>query len=127
MAIDGDGENTRVSVSLSTLRAELGSLELRLVDRLNGALQNKADRAVLDQVVARQSDGLSRLSLLEASAVRREGPIINRLETVEEEMTGLKEVGKYKRWLWAQTIALVAIAVPVLLYAIDSFVRIHTN
>lgn len=119
MAIDGDGENTRVTVSLSTLRAELGALELRLVDRLNGALSNKADRAVLDQVVARQADGLSRLSLLEASTVKREGPVVAKIEQLEADMQNLKEVAKYKRWLWAQTIALCAIALPITGIVID--------
>lgn len=122
MAIDGDGESTRVSVSLSTLRAELGALELRLVDRLNGALQNKADRAVLDQVVARQADGLSRLALLEASTVKREGPFAAKIEQLEKDIDNVKELGKYKRWLWAQTAALVAIAMPIAALLIDHWV-----
>ena len=35
--------NGRISVSRADLRAELGSLELRLVDRLSEALRSKAD------------------------------------------------------------------------------------
>lgn len=106
--------DTRVSISLSTLRAELGQLELRLVDRLNGALVNKADRAVLDQVVARQSEGLSRLNLLEANTVKREGPIVRQIEEHEKAINDLRAISGYKKWLWAQTVALIGVAVAVM-------------
>lgn len=119
MSDDLTGGEQRVTISLSTLRAELGALELRLVDRLNGALANKADRVVLDQVVARQADGLSRLTILEKEAVRREGPIVQRVVSLEEEMLSLREVGRYKKWLWAQTAALIGIAIPILALFID--------
>ena len=109
----------RVTISLSTLRAELGALELRLVDRLNGALINKADRAVLDQVVARQADGMSRLSVLEQTVVKREGPIVSLIDEHERAINDLRAVAGYKRWLWAQTIALVGIAVPLAAVVID--------
>lgn len=104
----------RVSVSLSTLRAELTGLELRLVDRLNGALANKADRAILEQVMARQSDGLSRLAILETKAVLRDGPIVHEIEDHGRQLTNLQAVAGYKKWLWAQTVALVAIAIPLI-------------
>lgn len=119
MALEGDGEVTRVSVSLSTLRAELTGLELRIVDRLNGALANKADRAILDQVVARQADGLARVQRLEETTIKREGPFTQRVELLESEIAELRAVGKYKRWLWAQTAALIAIAIPLAGILID--------
>ena len=119
MAIDGDGENTRVTVSLSTLRAELSSLELRLVDRLNGALQNKADRAIVEQHTLRLSDNSNRIQALEQTTVKRDGPIVNRVENIETELTSLKELSKYKKYLWMQTIALAAIALPLVTFVID--------
>lgn len=48
-----------------TLRAELGALELRLVDRLAGALESKADAKVVEQHDAR-------ISSLELSRAARE-------------------------------------------------------
>lgn len=116
---DAGPVDPRVSVSLSTLRAELVSMELRLVDRLNGALANKADRAILEQVAARQSDGLARLVVLEQKAVLKDGPIVQKIEALDTEMTSLREIGKYKKWLWAQTAALVGIAIPMVALFID--------
>lgn len=107
------GPDQRITVSLSTLRAELGSLELRLVDRMNGALANKADRAILDQVVARQADGLSRLSILETRAIVRDGPVVHEIEEHAKQLTNLQAISGYKRWLWAQTFALCGIAAAV--------------
>lgn len=40
-------------IDRETLRAELGALELRLVDRLAGALESKADAKVVEQHDAR--------------------------------------------------------------------------
>jgi hypothetical protein len=111
--------DTRVTVSLSTLRAELVSMELRLVDRLNGALANKADRALLEQTIKEHAETNARLVILEQRAVVRDSPFVQRVEDLDTEMTSLREVSKYKKWLWAQTIALVAIAVPVLGYALQ--------
>ena len=42
-----------VGIDRETLRAELGALELRLVDRLAGALESKADAKVVEQHDAR--------------------------------------------------------------------------
>lgn len=111
--------DTRVTVSLSTLRAELVSMELRLVDRLNGALANKADRAILDQVVTRQSDAIARLVILEQKAVVQDSPLVQKMIDLDSEMNNLREMGKYKKWLWAQTIALAAIAVPIVGFALQ--------
>lgn len=44
--------NDRISVSRDTLRAELGQLELRLVDRLTRELGKKADQRLVDQIVS---------------------------------------------------------------------------
>lgn len=120
--LTGGGEQ-RVTISLSTLRAELGALELRLVDRLNGALANKADRAILEQVVARQADGLSRLAIIEREAIKKDGPIVQKVEQLDLEFNSLREVSKYKRWLWVQTAALIAIAVPIVGIVIDHLVQ----
>lgn len=52
-------------IDRETLRAELGALELRLVDRLAGALESKADAKVVEQHDAR-------ISSLELSRAARE-------------------------------------------------------
>lgn len=88
----------RVSVSLAQLRAELTGLELRLVDRLNLALVEKADKVELS-VLHREVDH-----------------VVSRVSHMEQEMVSLHEIGKYKKWLWAQTLALAMIAVPVFSY-----------
>lgn len=48
-----DGTNNRITVSRDALRAELSSLELRLVDRITTALEGKADASVVEGVRAR--------------------------------------------------------------------------
>jgi hypothetical protein len=105
--------DTRVSVSLAQLRAELTSLELRLVDRLNGALLNKADRVIVEQHSQRLSDFGARLQNLENTVVKRDGPIVQKVEAIDQDITSLKTVAGYKKWLWAQTIALTGIALAV--------------
>lgn len=52
-------------IDRETLRAELGALELRLVDRLAGALESKADAKVVEQHDAR-------IASLELSRASRE-------------------------------------------------------
>ena len=106
--------DTRVSVSLAQLRAELTSLELRLVDRLNGALLNKADRVIVEQHSQRLSDFGARLQNLENTTVKRDGPIVAKVETIDQDITSLKTVAGYKKWLWAQTVALAGIALAIL-------------
>lgn len=114
--------DTRVSVSLSQLRAELTSLELRLVDRLNGALHNKADRAIQDQIVERVSDISSRLTIMESKAVLKDGPIAALVESHDKEISQLSTLANYKRWIWAQSIALVALGMPVFVYFLDQVI-----
>ncbi len=46
-------ESNRITVSRDALRAELTSLELRLVDRITIALEGKADAPALESVRAR--------------------------------------------------------------------------
>src|SRR5574337_814841 len=113
-----EGEQ-RVTISLSPLRAELGALELRLVDRLNGALSGKADRAVVEQIAARSADNQARITLLEQAAVKHSDPLITKVNDLDQDMNSLREVGKYKKWLWAQTAALIGIAVPIIALFID--------
>lgn len=105
--------DTRVSVSLAQLRAELTSLELRLVDRLNGALLNKADRVIVEQHSQRLSDYSARLQNLENTAVKVDGPVVAKVNSIDQDITSLKTVAGYKKWLWAQTIALSGIALAV--------------
>ena len=105
--------DTRLSVSLSQLRAELTSLELRLVDRLNGALANKADRAIQEQLAQRVSDYGSRITILENNVLTKDGPIATKVDAIDQEVTALKTVAGYKKWLWAQTIALAGIAIAI--------------
>lgn len=112
--------DTRVSVSLAQLRAELTGLELRLVDRLNGALQNKADRAIVEQLSTRVSDHQARVQQLEATTVRREGPIVHEIEDHAVQLTNLQAVAGYKKWLWAQTIALASIAIALVAFIADN-------
>lgn len=107
-------DTQRVSVSLAQLRAELTSMELRLVDRLNGALANKADRQIQEQLSARMSDYGSRLTLLENSALKADGPVAQQVAANSKQLNSLAVVSTYRRWLWAQTVALAAIAVAIL-------------
>lgn len=117
----GAGEQ-RISISLAQLQAELGKLELRLVDRLNGALANKADKIVQEQHSERLSGIDGRLTVLEKSVVYREGPIVQQVEASAKRLNDLSSVGKYKRWLWAQTAVLAGIAIPAVLFLIDHWV-----
>ncbi|MDH4104230.1 MAG: hypothetical protein OEV29_12735, partial [Thermoleophilia bacterium] len=72
--------DTRVSVSLSQLRAELTAMELRLVDRLNGALAQKADRIIQEQISERVNKNDARLTILEQRAVTQDSPILGEIE-----------------------------------------------
>jgi len=118
MANDGE----RITVSLSTLRAELSGLELRLVDRMNVAMASKADAAVADALSVRLAEITGRVTILEQAVVRKDGPLMQKLEMHDQEISNLSAVSGYKKWLWAQTLALVAIAVPLGAYAIDKMV-----
>lgn len=144
MAVDESPPEQRVTISLATLRAELTSLELRLVDRLNDALANKADRAIVEQHSTRLSELGARVQGLEGYAVKRDGPVIQQIAKMESDLLTLQqravtqdsplvdeieelrqanislaEVGKYKRWIWAQTVALVGISIGVLAFFLD--------
>ena len=103
-----------MTVSLSTLRAELTGLELRLVDRLNSALAGKADAGALTELTALSTANSARISILEQNAVVKDSPAIARLDAIEDDMRGLKAVAGYKKWLWAQTIALAGIAIAII-------------
>lgn len=111
--------DTRVSVSLAQLRAELTAMELRIVDRLNGALANKADRAIQEQLSQRVSDYGSRITTIENTMLKNDGPLVLMVASHEKQLVSLQSVAGYKKWLWAQTVALVAIAVPLIAVGID--------
>lgn len=117
---DNQPNDQRVTVSLSTLRAELTSLELRLVDRLNGALQNKADRVIVEQHSQRLSDISARLQQVESTSLKSDGPIVRMVNENTDAIKALQAVAGYKKWLWAQSIALAAIAIPVIVIAATS-------
>lgn len=114
--------DSRVSVSLSQLRAELTGLELRLVDRLNGALVNKADRAIQDQLVANLSDVRSRLTIMESKALVKDGPLAQMVEAHQVEMAQLRSLANYKRWIWAQSVALLGLGMPVFIYFMNQVI-----
>lgn len=116
---DDSPSGERITVSLSTLRAELSGLELRLVDRLNGALEHKADRAVQEQLVHNLADVQARLSTLENTSVKREGPVVQKVDAHEKEIQGLRAVSGYKKWLWAQTIALGGVVVALVAVSVQ--------
>jgi GTPase involved in cell partitioning and DNA repair len=120
--MSGTGGEQRISISLAQLQAELGKLELRLVDRLNGALANKADRVVQEQHSERINELAGRLQIMEKSVVYREGPVAQMVEANHKRLNDLSSVAKYKRWLWVQTAALAGIAVPAILFLIDHWV-----
>ena len=111
--------DTRVSVSLSQLRAELTAMELRLVDRLNGALAQKADRIIQEQISERVNKNDARLTILEQRAVTQDSPILGEIEELRQANLALSEVGKYKRWLWAQTFALAGISIGIIAFLVD--------
>lgn len=72
----------RISLSRETLRAELSQLELRLVDRLTGALATKADVAIVDQLEIR----VASLELSRAGREHLPGEVLNltnRVNTLE--------------------------------------------
>jgi hypothetical protein len=104
----------RITVSLSTLQAELGKLELRLVDRLNGALESKGEKVVQEQHTRELQDLSTRLLSLEGTALTRDGALAQQVTINTRELDGLRSVTGYKRWLWAQTLALAAIALGVI-------------
>lgn len=92
-------------IDRETLRAELGQLELRLVDRLAGALESKADSKVVEQHDAR-------ISSLELSRAAR--------EEMPRDMTVLSErIGKLERWRYAfPGVSVLALAVSAITAAI---------
>lgn len=109
----------RISISLATLQAELGKLELRLVDRLNASLEGKAERVVQEQHTRELADVSSRISRLEQNAITRDDAVAKQVEQNAADIRDLKVVAGYKKWLWVQTVALIAIAVPLLGFLID--------
>lgn len=92
-------------IDRETLRAELGQLELRLVDRLAGALESKADSKLVEQHDAR-------IASLELSRAARENLPI---EIGEHE----KRIGRLERWryAWPSTAVIgVVVSIGMLLY-----------
>lgn len=119
MAHEDSPPEQRVSISLSTLRAELTSLELRLVDRLNGALAQKADRVAVESMVTAVAKNDARLTVLEQQVVKKDSPLVEEIEELRQASISLAEVGRYKRWLWAQTAALGAIGIGIAAFILD--------
>ena len=109
-------EATRISISLDTLRNELAQLELRLVDRIQSALESKADKAVV-------AEHDKRITSLELSRASREhmskdlADVDRRLASLE--VSEANEAGEkvFKRWLLPGAIALIGASwwIPTLL------------
>lgn len=114
-----DNTEGRISVSLSTLRAELGQLELRLVDRLNSALASKADRDMQEQLALRMADVTNRVASLEANCIKRDGPTAQLVQRHEQEITTLQSVSNYKKWILAQGVAIAGLSIPVFVVALE--------
>lgn len=95
----------QIHVSRSALRAELAEMELRLVDRLTGALELKADQAVFDQVMAR-------VAALELSRAER-AHIPAEVENQGKRITALE------KWRWGIPSLATLIAVAGLLLALS--------
>src|SRR5262245_57854248 len=92
-------------VPLETLRAELNGLELRLVDRINAAMEKKADLAHLEQLEAR-------VGSLELSRAARE-----QLPSTLLEMQ--REINDLKRFRYAvPSVAVISLLVAVALAAL---------
>ena len=89
-------------------------MELRIMDRLNGALAKKADRAIQEQISQRVSDFGSRITIIENTMLRKDGPVSQRVDSHDTELVSLRSVAGYKRWLWAQTIALFGVAIALI-------------
>lgn len=111
-------ENTagdqRISTSVAVLQAELGKLELRLVDRLNEALAAKADKVVQEHHNRELADLSTRMLKMESSALTDEGIVAAQVKQNTSDLAELRNVAKFKKWLWAQTLALAAIAIAII-------------
>lgn len=123
MSVEGQPATERISVSISTLRYELGTLELRLVDRLNDALAHKADRQVQDQLQSSVSDAIVRIQNLEQAAVKNDSPLAQKVLSHDKEIDNLRAIAGYRKWLWAQTIALIAIAAPLAAFLLEQAIK----
>lgn len=85
-------------IDRETLRAELGQLELRLVDRLAGALKSKADAKVVEQHDAR-------IGSLELSRAARENLPVDLAEID-------KRIGSLERFRYAfPSVAILSLVV----------------
>jgi hypothetical protein len=98
----------RVTISIATLRAELGQLELRLVDRLNIAVQGKADIHQLVDVERLATANAVRLTALESTVVTPD-----RVALMENQVSNLQSIAGYKKWLYTQTAAIIAVAAAI--------------
>jgi len=97
-----EAANERITVSREALRAELGELELRLVDRLADAMELKADAKEVDQL----KDRVQSLEL--ARAAREEMP--------RELLTLTNRVGALERFRYAfPSLAVVSFIASVVL------------
>jgi hypothetical protein len=83
-----------IQISRETLRAELGALELRLVDRLTTSLNQKADAGLVTAVEARIA-ALELLNVKQAEAVTTVPELenrVNKLETAGIRLSGVWSV-----------------------------------
>jgi hypothetical protein len=99
----------RIEMSKETLRAELSALELRLVDRFNGALAGKAEASVVAQLAERVSELSERMRLSESTGLNVGGPLDTRVGAIEDSVANLQTLAGYRKWIFAQSIVLVGV------------------
>lgn len=100
-------EPDRISLSRETLRAELGALELRLVDRITTALATKAEMAVVDQID-------SRVTTLELSRAAREH-LVNDYNELERRVV---KVERFRLAFPSSSVLSAAAAVAAVVYTL---------
>jgi len=95
--------NNKISIGRDTLRAELTTLELRLVNQL---AQKSEVKQLENRIALLEADKLEEVSLHqqhESRLERLEESVFNiekNIETLKEVYVGNKAVDKYKKWLF---------------------------
>lgn len=80
---NGEHDATRrISVSEELLRAIVAEMELRLTNLIRDGLSAKADRSLVEE-------NSRRLGVLERDVVRRDGPLMVKVETYEQKVDAM--------------------------------------
>lgn len=91
-------ESQRITVSEDKLDAKLASLELRLVDRITGALEAKADAAVVKEL----REKVHALQGTVQAVAHLPGEVTKLVESVaslQESRAAAEGLSSYQRWL----------------------------